>query len=208
VTLIRWKFLPVVTEAGGMRAVINVATSYIAELGSAGTARWMPMGLRLARAMAHTNSCVLPTRKVVDLVWAQAAVKLAPIPMPVSNDIATARVITEHSLRIQEVLDADYPKEWRVNLVAGTHKDLVESPSRKPNRVAIYGWHRLDGTPIQPLNGSSHSDSYYDYSHGVRLVRDEVLLGDKLLTFREVCASKELSVLVSDEGPFVIPPYV
>lgn len=208
--MVRWCWMPIVSEAAGMRAVINVASSYAAEFGEAGTVRWMPMGLKMARAYAHGAGCVLPTRKVVDLAWSQAEVKLEPIPMPPDHNMSSPATITKHSLLIQEVLHEKFPKNWRINLMAGTHKDLVETAILDPKggKLAIYGWHHLDGRPIQGLNWWSHSDRYFDYSHGVRLVKDEVLIGDEILSFRDVCASKELSILVSDEGPFEIPPYV
>ena len=40
----------------------------------------------------------------------------------------------------------------------------------RPNRVAIYGWHYLNGQPIQPTY-AGHVDWYIDYSHGIRPVR-------------------------------------
>ncbi len=39
--------------------------------------------------------------------------------------------------------------------------------------MAIYGWHKPDGTPIQPLT-TVHVDWYVDYSHGVRLAKRTV----------------------------------
>ncbi|HBZ55180.1 MAG TPA: hypothetical protein DEO88_07230, partial [Syntrophobacteraceae bacterium] len=44
--------------------------------------------------------------------------------------------------------------------------------------IAIYGWHRGMGNPIQPLS-TAHGVNYADYSHGVRLVSDIVLIDGK-----------------------------
>ncbi len=56
-------------------------------------------------------------------------------------------------------------------LISGHKKDLVLSNRLRqlPDRVAIYGWHRAPGDPIQPLS-TVHGARYVDYSHGVRLV--------------------------------------
>lgn len=206
-TLVRWCWMPVVSEVGGLRAVINVASSYAAEIMDGASVRWVPMTLKMARAYAHASDAVLPTRKIVDLIASQAEVRVEPITMPVNDQMASVKTISEHSEKVLDVLRRDYEKQWRINLMVGTHKDLVESPARKDGRLAIYGWHRLNRLPIQPLNTTAHNDRYYDYSHGVRLVKDCVLVGDDALSFRDVCASKELSILVSDEGPFRIEDY-
>lgn len=46
----------------------------------------------------------------------------------------------------------------------------------KPHKVAIYGWHYPGGEPIQPLY-AGHWDRYVDYSHGLRLVSDNLIIG-------------------------------
>ena len=55
-------------------------------------------------------------------------------------------------------------------LVAGHKKDVVITNKvfTKPGKVAIYGWHKPDGKPIQPLY-TGHAESQVDYSHGIRL---------------------------------------
>ena len=45
--------------------------------------------------------------------------------------------------------------------------------STKQHRVAIYGWHTLDGKPIQPVY-AGHVNWYVDYSHGIRLIAKKV----------------------------------
>lgn len=56
----------------------------------------------------------------------------------------------------------------------------------EPGRLFIYGWHYQDGKPIQPLS-AAHSVDYVDYSHGVRLVRDEVLIDGNCIRLSECC---------------------
>ena len=50
-------------------------------------------------------------------------------------------------------------------LTAGPRKDLVLTSRLwlDPGKVAIYGWHRARGAPIQPLS-TVHGAGYADYS--------------------------------------------
>ena len=61
-------------------------------------------------------------------------------------------------------------------------------------KVAIYGWHKLDGKPIQPLY-TGHSAAYADYSHGIRLVKSPNGLNGMTKSIAEVLADRELSRL-------------
>ena len=87
-------------------------------------------------------------------------------------------------------------------LIAGDKKDVVISNKlkEKPNKVAIYGWHKPDGKPIQPLY-TGHGDFYADYSHGIRLVKKTVVVDGKKMAIERLLKDPELSVLLSDEGP-------
>ena len=93
-------------------------------------------------------------------------------------------------------------------LVTGIKKDIVLSPRifERPERLAIYGWRQLDGTPIQPLS-IVHWNRYVDYSHGARLVRNRVEIDRKPTTITALLTDPELSSLVSDEGPIDPPRY-
>ena len=72
-------------------------------------------------------------------------------------------------------------------LICGIKKDIVLTNhlSEHPHCVAIYGWRKADGTPIQPLY-CKHLDTYVDYSHGVRLGRRSVLVDGKARDIRNV----------------------
>ena len=74
------------------------------------------------------------------------------------------------------------------------------------NKVAIYGWHKADGTPIQPLT-VVHVNWYVDYSHGVRLVKRAVTADGTARDIRHVLYSADLPALLSDEGPITRPTY-
>ena len=87
-------------------------------------------------------------------------------------------------------------------LTAGHKKDLVLSQRlwEQPGRVAIYGWHRADGTPIQPLS-TVHGARYADYSHGVRLVSQTMFVDGRPTRLLDALADEQLGPLLSDEGP-------
>ncbi|MDX1973809.1 MAG: hypothetical protein SFY68_14855, partial [Candidatus Sumerlaeia bacterium] len=83
-------------------------------------------------------------------------------------------------------------------------KELVNRPA--PPRVAIYGWHQLNNQPIQPLS-LVHENTYEDYSHGIRLVWNQVEFEGNTYSIPELLASTSLSPLVSDEGAFTSSVY-
>ena len=85
--------------------------------------------------------------------------------------------------------------------MAGIKKDVVVTDEllKRPDRVAIYGWHKLDGQPIQPLT-TVHVAWYVDYSHGIRLVDQWCVVDGENKRVEDVLRDKELCVLLSDEG--------
>jgi len=86
--------------------------------------------------------------------------------------------------------------------VSGIKKDVVLTPrlEDEPGRVAIYGWHGQDGSPIQPVY-TGHTDRWVDYSHGIRLVSRRVVVDGVEHDLVDLLEDPELWQLVSDEGP-------
>lgn len=62
----------------------------------------------------------------------------------------------------------------------------------------IYGWHKPDGNPIQPVY-SGHVDWYVDYSHGIRFVNNQVLIDGKPVLFTDILQDPVLYKIFSDE---------
>jgi hypothetical protein len=69
----------------------------------------------------------------------------------------------------------------------------------KPGRIAIYGWHRSSGDPIQPLS-TVHGARYADYSHGIRLVSEMAILNGKLRSIYDILQDRLLAKVLGDEG--------
>lgn len=147
-----------------MRAAYFVAPDYLSVGNRHDWAR-VPLTPMAAQRIADSLHCFLPTRKLVDDIYAHAKVKLEPVPMYAYRD--STPTMWHHHLIIEG------QRQGRKGLIAGIKKDVVLSGKisrdARSNRVAIYGWHKPDGKPIQPLY-SGHVNWYVDYSHGIRLV--------------------------------------
>ena len=169
----------------------------------------MPMTPILAQKIAKAIGFTLPTKKMVDQIWSNASVKLPPSPIPPSPKMTTVPVMWEHNNRLKEQRKQALKQAPLGALVAGHKKDVIISnkiyeKSSKP--VVIYGWHYQNGTPIQPVY-AGHSETYADYSHGIRLVQDSALINHKVQLITSVLQDAEKSALFSDEGVIVKPFY-
>jgi hypothetical protein len=181
-------------------AEVRVMPDYLAVGGDADFVR-VPLTPRTATRIAGALGCVLPTRKLVDEIYRQAEVKLEPRPLTENREAVATFV--QHN-RIIETQRAGRPLGA---LVAGIKKDVVVSNrlNEKPRRVAIYGWQKPDGAPIQPLT-IVHNDRYVDYSHGIRAVSSNVIVDGKAMDIANVLKDRVLCALLSDEGPMEIAP--
>lgn len=188
--------------AGGKTNVgrFFVTPDYLA-LGSNEDYMLVPLSPESAQHIANSLDCLLPTPKMVDAIYAAAEVKLSPAPIPPSPAMTTLSVFAQHNdvVRTQRAaLLKSYPLGA---LIAGHKKDVVISArlAAMTNKVAIYGWHRPDGKPIQPLY-TGHAASWVDYSHGIRLVHQAMLVNGEPRNVAEVLSDPQLAPLISDEG--------
>lgn len=177
---------------------VCVSPDYLA-VGSDQNFFLVPMRLSTALTVANRFRFALPTPRIVDAIYAQAAMHLQPQPLPASDTMRTTAYYWEHNELVQQQragltggLGA---------LTAGDKKDLVLTNRlwTHPARVAIYGWHRQDGSPIQPLS-TVHGARYADYSHGVRLVSDTVYVDGQSKSLLALLQDAQLAGVVSSEG--------
>lgn len=84
--------------------------------------------------------------------------------------------------------------------MAGIKKDVIISShiADRPDRVVIYGWHRHDGSPIQPVY-SGHIWWYVDYSHGIRFMNAQVLVDGSPVKVSDLLKDPVLFRIVTDE---------
>jgi hypothetical protein len=170
-----------------------VAPDYLS-IGDARDSFRIPLTPMTAYPLAEQLACLLPTRKMVDDIYAAADVKLEPQPL-VKDRESVATFLQHHQLIEEQLAGRPY------RLIAGIKKDVVLTNrlKEKPGHVAIYGWHKLDAQPIQPLT-TVHVDWYVDYSHGIRLVAREMLVDGKPFRVDDVLRDPQLCGLLSDEG--------
>ncbi len=170
----------------------------------------MPMTPTLAQRVANALHCNLPTKKMVDQIYSAAVVKLSPWPIPPTDTMITVPVFYTHNLMVKSQRDSQITAHPLGALVGGDKKDVVitnkiNNPT-PTGRVAIYGWHQLNGIPIQPLY-TGHFDFYADYSHGIRLVQMAMNIDSTPTTITNVLADPALSILLSDEGTIPFAKY-
>jgi hypothetical protein len=188
-------------------ATFFVAPDYLA-VGSDEDYFLTPMTPVTAQRIADALGCSLATRKMVDAIYAAAEVKLAPSPIAPGPAMITVPVFAQHNAMVRTQRWAQRSAHRPGALVAGDKKDVVISPKLAgvTNRVAIYGWHQTNGTPIQPLY-LGHASAWVDYSHGIRLVQQKLTVNGKRKTVAEVLADPNLAGLLSDEGVITAPRY-
>ncbi len=180
-------------------ATVFVMPDYLA-IGSDRDFLSIPMALRAATEIANRFGFTLPTKKMVDAIFEQSAFRLIPEPMVPGPQMRSTAYYLKHDRKIKEQretlccsLDA---------LISGHKKDVVLTNRLVQNgaKIAIYGWHRFSGIPIQPLS-TIHSASYADYSHGIRLVSDIALIDGEPWSIYRILENPWLAKLLSDEGP-------
>lgn len=187
--------------------VYHVLPDYLA-IGSDEDYFLTPMSPLCAQRIADRLGCLLPTRKMVNDIWAQAQVKLSPSTIPPSPEMTTVPVFAQHNATVRAQRLAVEPQFPLGALVGGDKKDVVITKllATTPNKVAIYGWHYTSGSPIQPLY-LGHEDTYADYSHGIRLVQQDVMLDGQPTTAVQILNDANLNVLLSDEGVVISTRY-
>lgn len=167
-----------------------------------------PMTPGIAQRIADQLGCALPTRKMVDAIHGAADLKLAPAPIPPGPAMTTVPVFAAHNDLVRTQRLASLSAHPAGVLVAGHKKDVVISTrlAGVPDRVALYGWHRTNGTVIQPLY-LGHSATWVDYSHGIRLVQQRMVVNGETTTLAQVLADPKLADGLSDEGVIASPRY-
>ncbi|MGE0439085.1 MAG: hypothetical protein AB7S39_01255 [Gemmatimonadales bacterium] len=187
------------------RVVFWVTPDYLA-VGADADYLLQPLSPQAAQRIADLVAASLPTPAMVDAIWAAARVRLDPAPIPPSPRMTTEAVFVDHNEMVAAARRRS--PEPLGALVAGDKKDVVLVPAlaESPGRVAIYGWHRLTGDPIQPVY-LGHTDRWVDYSHGIRLVSRRMLVDGAERDLREVLRDPDLAPLLTRGGPIAAPAY-
>lgn len=201
--LLDWKEITTIQkDASGKSRILSlfVSPDYLS-IGNKEDYFIIPLSPMTAQKVANKFHASLPTPKITNIIYHHAELKLEPFNyIPRKNRNETVDIFYDHSRVIQAQIKAAgfLPGIF----VAGTKKDIVIShklsDTIRNRHVSIYGWHKLNGEPIQPLyNG--HINTYVDYSHGARLISNRVLLDGKEFNYRDILKDKNLFKLLSDE---------
>ena len=162
----------------------------------------IPMTPAVAQAIADRTGTSLPTDRMVDDIHSNADKKLNMDPFQWKPGNEHARNMQsvdwyqQHDQRIDNQLGTG---QAQTGIVSGHKKDLVIP--NKDGKVAIYGgtWPGTDKR-IQPYS-NLHENTYEDYSHGARLVSQDVVIDGKAMKLSDVLADPNLAPLVTRFPP-------
>ncbi|HXV64169.1 MAG TPA: hypothetical protein VEK15_25945 [Vicinamibacteria bacterium] len=176
-------------------AIVCVTPDYLS-VGSNDDFVRVPLGFQAAVDTAREFQFTLPTRKIVDAIYRQSSVRLAPRPMTPSPRMVSTPYFVEHNRIIEQQRSGELGE-----LISGHKKDLILTKRllTRKGRVAIYGWHEKAGHPIQPLS-TFHGARYADYSHGVRLVSTTVMLDGSPRSVYDILRDSSVARVLTYEG--------
>ena len=184
-----------------LTATIFVTPDYLS-IGSNRDFLRIPMNLYTATRVARRFGFLLPTKKMVDAIYSQSDYRLKPEPMSPGSRMGSIDYFFIHNLTIRKgrlALNAPLG-----GLLSGHKKDVVATNRllKQRERIAIYGWHRRNGIPIQPLS-TVHGARYVDYSHGIRLISETVLINGTPRSLYKVLSHPQYSTVLCTEGPIL-----
>lgn len=195
------KFASVDVSDQNNKITLYVLPNYLS-IGSDDDYCLMPMYPGTAQKIADACDCLLPTVKMVDLIYQNAVNKLAAKPHGPPYD--SSMESTDRFNWSNNVIKLQMIGKDKSALTAGHKKDVVISNKLHPNnfnkRVDIYGWFDQSGNVIQKENPVSHVDHYSDYAHGIRLISNNVKVNDQMLKLTDVFDDKDLSKLLNYDG--------
>ena len=196
--LVAIRLHPQAVEGQPIEVVICAAPDYLA-VGSDEDFLLMPMRLATALSAAADFGLTLPTPRMVDAIYSQAAVRVVPQPLPAGNDMRS----TDYSLQHNQLVAQQRTQLGAAlgDLIAGDKKDLVLTNRLRGHldRVAIYGWHTAAGRPIQPLS-TVHGWRYADYSHGIRWISAKIFVDGRPTSIFAALEDSRLAQVLCDEG--------
>ncbi len=199
-------------DANGVQhtVIYKVMPDYLA-IGSNEDFCRIPMGPITAQRLATIFGATMPTSKLVDNIYTNSSVKLQPVtyaPVGNQNELVPKFVLHNRAIDSLRLIAGGILGQ----LTGGTKKDVVVSnkivdPAR-PDHVVIYGWHQLNGLPIQPLT-NIHVNTYVDYSHGIRFLNNEVIFDGQIKKITDILRDEILYKVLSNEtGAMTQPGYL
>lgn len=186
------------TNGKTLAATLFVLPEYLA-IGSDTDFLRIPMNLHTATTIADRFGFVLPTKKIVVAIYNESSHRFTPQPLPAGPQMTSTEYYRTHNAMIDKQSQS---RGFPLGPLASGHKKDVVLTNRlntHPGQIAIYGWHRASGAPIQPLS-TVHGAGYADYSHGIRLVAGMAMIEGRLRSVHEILRDPVLAKVLSDEG--------
>jgi hypothetical protein len=184
---------PVHTQSGAMTGTFFVQGLPLA-LGTDAAMFHPAIPVTMAQRIADHLGASLPTRRMVDLIHAQAAAHV-PFQAFTANRSSPATFVASSQ-------GIEARRASRSGLISDFAKDYVLSNQRRhdPRRITIYGaWQTAGGAPVQPL-ATPHALTYYDYSQHARMVRRDVLVNGSSMSLEAALSNPTTAGLFSSEG--------
>lgn len=179
---------------------MNVMPDYLS-IGSDQDNVRIPMTPAVAQAIADKTGTSLPTDRMVDDIHSQAKkLHLDPFQWKPGNEHAKTMQSLDYYQKHDERIDTQLGSgQAQRELLSGHKKDLV-IPA-KDGKVAIYGgaWPGT-GKRVQPYS-NKHEAAYEDYSHGVRLVSQDIVIDGRTVKLQEALADPTLAPLLTRFPP-------
>lgn len=163
----------------------------------------VPLGLPAAMRAAQQLGMTLPTKKMVDAIYAQADTQLIGRPRGPSSKMENMTEI----LANDETIDGQLKGVTNPGLIAGHKKDVVIANrlASKPGSIAIYGWQKSNPVkgqalrPWQPLS-TPHHKNYADYSHGIRFVSQYAYVDGKKYRLNDLLTNPKTATALNHQG--------
>lgn len=176
----------------------------------------------LQQQIADLLDASLLTPQLADMVFAQAKVRIRPIPRPITS---TTESMMVQSQSVDEAIEKAGGKPGELTSTVGKHWVIDNDLLKKPKSAMNYGWHFFgpniyDQEPLDthlPVSripdgkggiahvvqtrGTAHNIFHTDYSQNVSLVSKKVILDDKVVDLATILQSPDLAPLASHQGP-------
>ncbi len=179
----------VTVERDGSQISYQAMPDYLA-IGSNNDNVRIPMTPGVAQAIADRTGTSLPTEMMVDDIHNISR----QVHMPaLSHDRSGIGSYITHDRE----LDGLGIGNAQTDFVSGHKKDLVIP--HQDGRVAIYGARWADGSRIQGYS-NVHGAGYEDYSHGLRLVGQDVTIDGETISLSDALADPQLRSLFTGQG--------
>lgn len=192
------QWVPISVRSGTNTGVFFVSPDYWGVGSDPRVYSRIPLTPHAAQWVADRFDASLPTRKMVlDIENSGTRVGFTAFSPRSGESRNSQRLWDESNQAIRSRISSPPG-----TLFAGHKKDVIIGAlhGTSPGKVIIYGGRYQDGSRVQPTS-NLHGDFYVDYSHGLRLIRNNVVVNGVDMRLQDALKSRAFASLFSDEGP-------